>query len=223
MVRVFICDHEIVCQGLRTILSTSPDIDVVGVTYNGYQAVEQINESKPDVVLMDLKMPGMNGLRATRLIRDKYPQVRVLVLTNVESDEWLFGAICGGASGYLLKNIQPTALIKAIKGTAKGKTYVAPDVAGKLFTHIAQRPRQDTSIADSLKSREREVLNLLGHGLSNSEMARQLHLSEGTIRNYVSSILAKLNVSDRTQAAVLALQHGLVDSRDAGPSTNHLN
>ena len=215
MVRVFICDHQIVCQGLRTILSTSPDIDIVGVAYNGYQALEQIQKARPDVALMDLKMPGMNGIRATRLIRDKHPQVRVLVLTNVESDEWLFDAIRSGAGGYLLKNIQPTALIKAIKGTAKGKTYVAPDVAGKLFTHIAQRPRQDTSIAEELKSREREVLGLLGRGLSNRDMARQLHLSEGTIRNYVSSILAKLNVSDRTQAAVFALQHGLVDLRKA--------
>lgn len=215
MVRVFICDHEIVCQGLRTILSTSPDIDIVGIAYNGYQALEQIQKARPDVALMDLKMPGINGLRATRLIRDKYPQVRVLVLTTRENDEWLFDAIRSGASGYLLKNIQPTALINAIKGTAKGKTYVAPDVAGQLFTHIAQRPRRDTSIAEELKSREREVLNLLGHGLSNSDMACQLHLSEGTIRNYVSSILAKLNVSDRTQAAVFALQHGLVDLRKA--------
>lgn len=216
MVRVFICDHEIVCQGLRTILSTSPDIDIVGVAYNGYQALEQIQKARPDVLLMDLKMPGINGLRATRLIRDKYPQVRVLVLTTRENDEWLFDAIRSGASGYLLKNIQTTALITAIKGTAKGKTYVAPDVAGKLFTHIAQRTaRQDISITDSLKRREREVLNLLGNGFSNSDMARQLHLSEGTIRNYVSSILAKLNVSDRTQAAVLALQYGLVESRQA--------
>ena len=194
----------------------APDIDVVGVAYNGYQAVEQIQKARPDVVLIDLKARGMNG-QETQLIHDHYPQARILVLTTAESDERLFLAIRSGASGYLLKNIEPSALIKAIKGTARGKTYVDPEVAGKLFTYIAQHasPRQDSTITDSLRSREREILRLLARGLSNNRIARQLHLSEGTVRNYVSSIIAKLNVSDRTQAAVLALQHGLVDLREA--------
>ncbi len=215
MIRVFICDHQIVCQGLQTILSRPPEIEVVGMAYNRYQALEQIQQAQPDVVLMDLQIPGMNGQEAQR-IHDTCPQARVLILTTAESDERLFLAIRSGASGYLLKNIQPSALINAVKGTASGKTYVDPDVAGKLFTYIAQySARKETTITKQLRKRERQILRLLGHGLSNSDMANRLHLSEGTIRNYVSSIIAKLNVSDRTQAAVLALRYGLVDLREA--------
>ena len=131
--------------------------------------------------------------------------------------QWVFDAIRSGASGYLLKDTPRAGLIEAIKGTAEGKTHISPEVAGKLFTHIAQNPvHHDTSIADSLSRREREVLRLLARGLPNAEIARQLHLSEGTVRNYVSGIFTKLEVSDRTQAAVLAWRHRLVDLRNEG-------
>jgi DNA-binding NarL/FixJ family response regulator len=161
---------------------------------------------------MDLKMPGMNGIQATRQIRNHYPQVRVLVLTTYDADEWIFDAIRSGAVGYLLKDTPGEALIAAVKGTIEGKTHVDPAVAGKLFAQISQSSvSPNTSIAAELSEREREVLRLLARGLTNTDIAQQLHLSEGTVRNYVSAVFAKLGVSDRAQAAVIALRHGLAD------------
>ena len=213
MIRVLICDDQaIVCEGLQAILSTAPDIEVVGVANDGAQAVEMVAEARPDIVLMDLKMPVMNGVQATRLIRDRYPAVRVLVLTTYDADEWVFDAIRGGAAGYLLKDTPREKLIEAIKDTAAGKTPVDSTVAGKLFAQVTARGAPtDTSIADDLSEREREVLGLLARGLTNAEIAGRLYLSEGTVRNYVSAILAKLEVPDRTQAAVLALRYGLAN------------
>jgi NarL family two-component system response regulator LiaR len=217
MIRVLICDDQrIVCEGLEAILSSDPGIQVVGIAGDGAEALEKIPDTRPDVVLMDLKMPGMNGIQATRKISDEYPQVKVLVLTTYGADEWVFDAIRSGAAGYLLKGTPRDALIAAVKGTAAGETHVDPAVAGKLFSRIAQQSAlsSDTTIADALSQRELDVLRLLARGLSNAEIAQRLHLSEGTVRNYVSAILTKLEVSDRTQAAVLALRHGLVDLSD---------
>jgi DNA-binding NarL/FixJ family response regulator len=217
MIRVLICDDQrIVCEGLEAILSSDPGIQVVGIAGDGAEALEKIPDTRPDVVLMDLKMPGMNGIQATRKISDEYPQVKVLVLTTYGADEWVFDAIRSGAAGYLLKGTPRNALIAAVKGTAAGETHVDPAVAGKLFSRIAQQSAlsSDTTIADALSQRELDVLRLLARGLSNAEIAQRLHLSEGTVRNYVSAILTKLEVSDRTQAAVLALRYGLVDSSD---------
>lgn len=213
MIRVLICDDQaIVSEGLRVILTAAPGIEVVGVAKDGAEALELISQTRPDIVLMDLKMPGMNGIQATRLIRDQHPEIRVLVLTTYDADEWVFDAIRSGASGYLLKDIPRDELIASIKETAAGKTHVDPAVAGKLFTHVRRGAASpDTAIADSLSERERDVLCLLAHGLTNSDIAHRLHLSEGTVRNYVSAIFVKLGVSDRTQAAVIALRHGLAD------------
>jgi DNA-binding NarL/FixJ family response regulator len=217
VIRVLVCDDQrIVCEGLEAILNSDPDIEVVGIAYDGTEALEKMAEIAPDVVLMDLKMPGMNGIQATRRINEAYPEAKVLVLTTYGADEWVFDAIRSGAAGYLLKGTPRATLISAVKGTAEGDTYVDPAVAGKLFSQIAQQstPLPDTTIADSLSQRELEVLRLLARGLGNAEIAQRLFLSEGTVRNYVSAILAKLEVSDRTQAAVLALRHGLVDLGD---------
>jgi DNA-binding NarL/FixJ family response regulator len=216
MIRVLICDDQvIVCEGLQAILSTARDIEVVGMANDGAQAVDIIPETQPDIVLMDLKMPVMNGVQATRLIRERYPAVRVLVLTTYDADEWVFDAIRVGAAGYLLKDTPRERLIEAIRDTVEGKTHVDPAVAGKLFAQVtAQGAPTDTSIAKDLSERELEVLGLLARGLTNAEIAKRLYLSEGTVRNYVSSILAKLGVPDRTQAAVLALRYGLADLRD---------
>jgi DNA-binding NarL/FixJ family response regulator len=213
MIRVLICDDQaIVCEGLQVILSTAQDIEVVGTANDGAQAVEMIAEAQPDVVLMDLKMPVMNGVQATRLIRKRHPGVRVLVLTTYDADEWVFDAVRGGASGYLLKDTPREKLIEAIRDTAAGKTPVDPNVAGKLFAQVAQGVAPpDTSITEDLSEREREVLGLLARGMTNAEIAKRLYLSEGTVRNYVSAVLAKLDVPDRTQAAVLALRYGLAD------------
>jgi DNA-binding NarL/FixJ family response regulator len=213
MIRVLICDDQtIVSEGLRVILGADPEIEVVGMANDGAEAVERVSLLKPDVVLMDLKMPVMNGIQATRLIREQHPGVRVLVLTTYDADEWVFDAIRSGASGYLLKDTPREGLLAAVKGTAAGQTHVDPVVAGKLFTHVSQGSQPpDPAIANALTERERDVLRLLARGLSNTDIAERLFLSEGTVRNYVSGIFAKLGVSDRTQAAVLALRYGLAD------------
>jgi NarL family two-component system response regulator LiaR len=213
VIRVMICDDQwIVCEGLEAILEDDPDIEVVGIAHDGAEALDKIPEAQPDVVLMDLKMPGINGLQATQRIHEQYPEIKVLVLTTYSADEWVFDAIRSGAAGYLLKGTPRATLISAIKGTAAGDTHVDPSVAGKLFDQIAQRsaPPSDTSLTDLLSERELDVLRLLARGFSNAEIANRLYLSQGTVRNYVSAVLNKLQVADRTQAAVLALRHGLV-------------
>jgi DNA-binding NarL/FixJ family response regulator len=216
MIRVLICDDQhVVCEGLRAILKTAPGIEVVGLASDGAEAVERASALRPDVVLMDLKMPVRNGIQATRELRARVPEARVLVLTTYDADEWVFDAIRAGAAGYLLKDATREALVAAIEGTAAGKTHVDPSVARKLFTHVAQGGVAPvSSLVQGLSDREREVLRLLGRGLSNGDIAEQLHLSEGTVRNYVSAILGKLDVQDRTQAAVLALRSGLMDEGD---------
>ncbi len=213
MIRVLICDdQELVCEGLKGILSTDPELEVVGLANDGAEALDKIPACNPDLVLMDLKMPVMNGVEATRQIHEQYPQVKVLVLTTYDADEWVFDAIRSGAHGYLLKDTSRDGLIRAIKETASGKTPVDPNVAGKLFTHVMQgTSAPDAAMAGMLNEREREVIGLLAKGLSNSEIAAHIYLSEGTVKNYVSSIFEKLGVDDRTQAAILAIRYGLTN------------
>jgi DNA-binding NarL/FixJ family response regulator len=217
VIRVLVCDDQwIVCEGLEAILNADPEIEVVGVAHDGAEALERVAELQPNVVLMDLRMPVMNGIQATQRIHDTHPHVKVLVLTTYGADEWVLDAIRAGAAGYLLKGTPRDALIEAIKGTAAGTTHVDPAVAGKLFEQIAKTsgtPHESTVLA-SLSERERDVLRLLARGLTNEEIAGRLYLSQGTVRNYVSAILSKLELSDRTQAAVLALRYGLVDLGD---------
>ena len=215
MIKVIICDdQEVVCEGLKAILKTEPEIEVIGIAHDGNQALELVQKSQPDVVLMDLKMPVMNGIQATRRIHNQYPNVNVLVLTTYDADEWVFDAIRSGANGYLLKDTPREELIAAIKGTVVGRTHIDPGIAGKLFSHIAQGTTPpNTAIIDTLSDREREILGLIAHGFTNSTIAERLYLSEGTVKNYVSSIFTKLGVSDRTQAVILAFRYGLVDQK----------
>jgi DNA-binding NarL/FixJ family response regulator len=212
--KVVICDDQaIVRDGLEMLLKLEPDVEVVGVAEDGAAAVDMVARKKPDLVLMDLKMPIMNGVEATRQIQAKYPEVKVLVLTTYDDDEWVFDAIQAGASGYLLKDTPRNEVVKAIRGTVAGKAYVDPSVAGKVLRQASGHQTQPaTLIASKLTDREIEVLRLVARGLSNTDIADRLFLSEGTVRNHVSAILAKLGVSDRTQAAVIAIQHGLSDS-----------
>jgi len=209
--KVIICDDQATIRdGLEMLLSLEKDIRVMGKAEEGQEAVELVAKHQPDLVLMDLKMPGMNGIEATRQIRTRYPAVKVLVLTTYDDDEWVFDAVRAGASGYLLKDTPREDLIKAVKETVAGKSFVDPAVAGKLLSRVAGRQVQPaTLITDKLTQREVDVLRLLAGGLSNAEIAERLYLSEGTVRNYVSAIFAKLEVSDRTQAAVMAIRHGL--------------
>ncbi len=212
---VIICDDQaIIRDGLEMLLKLERDIEVVGLARDGAEAVEQVAQHQPDLVLMDLKMPGMNGIEATRRIRARYPAVRVLVLTTYDDDEWVFDAIRAGASGYLLKDTPREEVIKAVRGTVEGRSFVDPEVAGKLLSHVASQQTEPRSlITDKLTDREVDVLRVLARGFTNADIAAELHLSEGTVRNHVSAILAKLDVSDRTQAAVIAIRHGLASEQ----------
>ncbi len=212
-IKVLICDdQDLVRDGLSAILSTAPGIEVVGEARNGAEAIEAVAKWSPDVVLMDLKMPGLDGVAATRHITDHNPGIRVLVLTTFDDPRWVADAIRAGAAGYLMKDTTRTRLIEAVKGTAAGQTHVDPGVAGQLFDRVsmADPTEPDTTVAADLSERERDVLEALGLGLTNSEIAARLFLSEGTVRNYVSAVIGKLGVADRTQAAVLAVRHGIV-------------
>ena len=216
MIRVLLVDdQEIVCEGLQRILSSDPAIEIVGAASNGLEAVALAAEHRPDLVLMDLKMPEMNGIAATQQIRAAHPEIRVLVLTTYDDDEWLYDAIRAGASGYLLKDTPRADLIRAIKGTVEGDAYVDPAVTARLLASVAQsKPISQQPTQISLSDRDREVLLLITQGLSNADIAARLYLAEGTVRNYTSAIFAKLGVSDRTQAAIAALRYGLVDPED---------
>lgn len=217
MIRVIICDdQEIVCQGLTTILNSDPQIKVVATASNGLEVQELVAIHQPDLVLMDLKMPEVNGIQATQKIRNSYPNIKILVLTTYDDDEWLFDAVRAGASGYLLKDTPATDLLQAIKGTIEGETYLDPAVAGKILNRVSstQEPQIQTSHIQ-LSDRETEVLQLMARGLTNADIARELYLSEGTVRNYTSALFAKLGVNDRTQAVLAALRFGLVDIRDS--------
>jgi two-component system, NarL family, response regulator LiaR len=195
---------------LELLLKLEADIDVVGVARDGVEALELVTKRSPDLVLMDLKMPGMNGVEATRRIRAENPTIKVLVLTTFDDDEWVFDAVRAGACGYLLKDTSREKVLEAIRGSLKGKSYVDPMVAGKLMGQVANTQEQPhTLLTDKLTDREEEVLRLIARGLSNADIAEKLHLSEGTIRNHVSAIFAKLDVPDRTQAAILAIRYGL--------------
>jgi DNA-binding NarL/FixJ family response regulator len=215
MVRVLICDDQtVVREGLSAILSTEPEIEVVGLACDGREAVEMVTSLKPDVVLMDLKMPRLNGVQATRHIRREFPAIHVLVLTTFAADEWIYDAIRSGASGYLLKDTRRDELITAIKGTAQGKSFLDPAIAGKVMQQAATgspSPAPTGAQAADFTDRELEILSLVVDGYSNPEIAQRLHLAHGTVRNYVSGILGKLGVADRTQAAVAALRQGLID------------
>jgi NarL family two-component system response regulator LiaR len=211
MIRVLIVDDQVVVtEGLRVILNLAPTIEVVGVAYEGAQAVELVGKLKPDLVLMDLKMPGMNGIRATRVIQENYPETKVLVLTTYDADEWVFDAIRAGASGYLLKDSDGEDIVAAIEGTVEGRTHIDPAIADKLLALARQQVKPDVAVFASLSGRELAILRHLARGLTNADIAEELFLAEGTVRNYVSAILNKLGVADRTQAAALAWHHGLV-------------
>lgn len=213
MVRIVICDdQDIVREGLKKILESESDIQVIGMAGDGAEAVEMAIDLTPDLILMDLKMPVMNGIQATAMIHHKNPESKVLVLTTYDDDEWVIDAIRNGASGYLLKDTPRVDLIRAIHGTVAGENYIDPSVAGKLFSAIHQQvPLEKAPGNLAFSDREREILSLLAHGMTNLEISKKLFLSEGTVRNYTSAIFNKLGVSDRTQAAILALRYGLVD------------
>ncbi len=216
-IRVFIADdHPIVRRGIRDLLNTEPDIEVVGEAQDGHQVLKQVSAAAPDIILMDLLMPGMDGIETTRRVREAYPQVRVLVLTSFATDDKVFPAIKAGATGYLIKDTGPEELLRAIHQVYRGQPTLHPEIAQKLLREIAS-PGELPASPDHLTEREVEVLKLLARGLSNQEIAEQLVVSVATVYTHVSNILAKLHLASRTQAALYALREGyatLYDSSD---------
>lgn len=213
MIRVIVCDdQDIVCQGLSTILNNDPEIEVVAVAHDGQALLDILPEHKPDLVLLDLKMPGMNGVRAAQQMKQTFPSIQIIILTTYDDDEWLFDALHSGVQGYLLKDTPSKRIIEAIKGTMKGETFLDPGIAGKVLSSVSyQELSVKSKNAVQLSDRETEVLHLMARGLTNADIARELFLSEGTVRNYASALFAKLKVSDRTQAVIAGLRQGLID------------
>ncbi len=207
-------DQKLMREGLRVLLEMEPDLDVVGEASDGAEALAAYAEQQPDVVLMDIRMPGMDGVEATRRLRERWPNARVIILTTFDDDEYVFEGLRAGALGYLLKDVSGHELAEAIRTVAAGGALIEPSVARKVlaeFARLAPPARAaDAGLPEPLTEREQEVLRLLAQGLSNREIAQRLFLAEGTVKNYVTSILGKLGVRDRTQAALRARELGLV-------------
>jgi two-component system, NarL family, response regulator LiaR len=209
VIRVLIVDdHAIVRKGIRALLSESGGFEIVAEVADGKDAVLQAEETQPDVILMDLLMPGMDGIEATRQITSRQPEARILVLTSFAADNKLFPAIKAGAVGYLLKDSSPEDLIRAIHQVHRGEPALHPTIARKLLQEVAHAPEQEAP-PDALTAREMAVLQLIAQGLSNQEIADELIVSESTVRAHVSRILGKLHLASRTQAALYAVREGL--------------
>jgi NarL family two-component system response regulator LiaR len=207
-IRVLIVDdHGVVREGLRAYLDLESDIEVVGEAKDGREAVRQAQELGPDVVLMDLVMPVMDGVEATATIKQQRPGTRIIVLTSFVDDEKVVPAIKAGATSYLLKDVAAVDLVRAIRGAQAGQAQLHPEAARRLMQQV-RAPRKPDA-ATELTEREQEVLRLLAQGRSNKEIARELVVSERTIKGHVSNILGKLGLQDRTQAALYAVRHGL--------------
>jgi DNA-binding NarL/FixJ family response regulator len=208
---LLIDDHAVVREGLRTFLELQDGLEVVGEAGDGEEGVRQAELLRPDVVLMDLVMPKLDGVAAMRELRQRLPRTRVIVLTSFAEDERLLPAIQAGAAGYLLKNVQPQDLARAIRAAHAGEALLDPAVAARLVDAIAQAPGEKPR--EPLTPREREVLELIGRGMSNKRIALELGVSEKTVKTHVGHLLAKLGVHDRTQAAIHAVRTGLLSPK----------
>ncbi len=210
-IRIMIADdHAIVRQGLKVFLSIDPELEVVGEAVNGQQAIDLAHSLHPDVILMDLVMPVMGGVEATTIIRRELPEVEVIALTSILEDNSVVDAIRAGAIGYLLKDTEAEDLILAIKAAAAGQVQLSPKAAARLVREV-----RAPETPEALTQRETEILKLVGKGLSNKEIASALNIGEKTVRTHVSNVLAKLKVNSRTQAALHAIQLGLVEAPKA--------
>ncbi|MCX4472462.1 Response regulator protein VraR [Micromonospora sp. MW-13] len=214
-IRVLLADDQrLVRTGFRVILEVEDDIEVVGEAADGARAAELAATLRPDVVLMDVEMPGVDGLEGTRRITAAPGAPAVLILTTFDRDDYLFAALQAGASGFLLKNGTPEDLVDAVRILYRGDALLAPEITRRVIATFAappgRAPRTDPALLDGLTPREREVLELLGRGVTNAEIAAALYLGEATVKTHVSRVLAKLGLRDRTQAVVFAYEHGVV-------------
>ncbi len=213
MTRVLIADDDdLMRAGLAELLTADPEIDIVGQASTGRQAVERARRLTPDVVLMDVRMPDLDGIAATRELSRTAPGTRVLILTTFEQDDYIFGALRAGASGFLLKRTRPEELIEAVHTIAAGESLLSPSVTRRVIDRMAQQPTpelSDRAALDTLTPREQDVLVLIARGLSNREIATALVVEESTIRTHVKRILMKLNLRDRVQAVIFAYEIGL--------------
>ncbi|MBI5563582.1 MAG: response regulator transcription factor [Chloroflexi bacterium] len=226
-IRVLLADdQDIIRTGLTIILNHQADIEVIGQAADGIEAVEFAKKLQPDVILMDIKMPHLNGIQATRQIVAALPKTQIIILTTYDTDDWVFDGIRAGAIGYLLKDTSGDNLAEAVRGALRGESQIDPTVARKVLREFQQltarrsaapqpmaapQPVVEEEPLERLTDREEEVLKLLAGGLANKEIAQQLSLSEGTVKNHISAILTKLHANDRTQAVITALKRGLVD------------
>ncbi len=209
-IRVLIVDdHTVVRDGLSAMLEHQEDITVVGEAENGVAGVEQADRLVPDVVLMDLRMPELDGVGAMRRIREDHPEVNFLVLTTFDTDEYIYDAIEAGAKGFLLKDASREDLFKAVRAVARGESLIEPGIAARVLNRFAQLSRESAP-QELLSERERQVLDLLAKGSANKEIAASLSLSESTIKTHVANIFQKLEVNDRTSAVTQALQRGII-------------
>jgi DNA-binding NarL/FixJ family response regulator len=203
-------DHEVVRLGLKSLLDRHPQFEVVGEAASAREAMEQVSALKPDVVLMDIRLPGTSGIEACEEIVNKYPGTRVIMLTSYAEDEMLFSAIRAGASGYILKQIGSSDLIKALESVSRGEALLDPAVTQRVFQEVRRAVKEEEASAFAhLSQQEKHVLLLVSEGKTNREIAKSLFLGEGTVRNYVSSILSKLGVNNRAEAAAYAVEHSL--------------
>jgi len=215
---VVVDDQQLVRAGFHALLGSDPDIDVVGETANGIEALEVVGACKPDVVLMDVRMPEMDGLEATRRLLADNPATRVLILTTFDLDEYVYEALRAGANGFLLKDTPPEELVEAITIVARGDALLAPSITRRVIEEFVRRPpasaRKAPPELEELTAREREMLRYIARGLSNAEIAKAAFVSETTVKTHVAHILMKLRLRDRVQAVVYAYENGVVQPGD---------
>jgi DNA-binding NarL/FixJ family response regulator len=211
-IRIAIVDDQtLVREGLASLLALVPDLTVVGTASDGREALALVAEQAPDVVLMDVRMPGMSGVAATHKIRARYPHTRVIVLTTFDNDEYVFESLRAGASGYLLKNADPDRLAAAIRAVHAGDSILDPAVTQKVIQRATHPEGEEPALTERLTPRERDVLRLMAEGATNAEIAARLWLAEGTVKNHVSHIRSKVGARDRAHAVRLAVEWGLLD------------
>lgn len=207
-------DQELIRQSLEIVLSTHEDINVISTANDGFEVLDNIKQERPDVILMDIRMPKMDGVYCTKMVKEQYPQIKIIILTTFDDDEFVFSALKYGASGYLLKGVSMDELYEAIHTVICGGAMINPDIATKVFKIFSQMAQSNYAIqveedlVKDISKSEMRVIQQVGFGLSNKEIAQKLYLSEGTVRNYLSTILSKLDLRDRTQLAIWAVQTG---------------